>query len=68
VAAAAAAVAALGPWLAAGCVSTRRVVADLGGGGEDAHVWAPLAWRDYWRLSLAASGAGVGKGVAAVPC
>jgi len=52
-AAGAAAVGALGPWLAAGCLSARRVAAALGGASGAGHAWAPLAWRDYWRLAMA---------------
>ena len=43
-------VAALAPWLAAGCVSARRVADD---GGDAASVAAELRWRDFFRFTTA---------------
>ena len=46
-------VAALAPWLAAGCVSPRRVLADTPSAADRASATAELLWRDFFRFTTA---------------
>ena len=46
-------VAALAPWLAAGCLSPRRALADTPSTADRASTAAELSWRDFFRFTTA---------------